>query len=295
MRGIRLHIGLLLLFVFCNQVDLSGQMFHSSYQKWSSARYYRGLYIGAGTGLIDMDGDYGSKQIGLPTLGYSLLMEGKFSSRWIFRGTVAKATLAERLSGRFSYMDFRSDIRSFDLSCSYVFSPLSSCTHRVQMRPYVNFGLGLLNFESYADLEDPFGNRYYFWSDGTIRSSTEDGNDADKVPIVKRDGIFETPIDSLDLVPTVVGILPFEAGVRFMFSSNFGAYLAARYTISTTDYIDHGVAYRDKFLTDRARLNHFPDGYYTYTVMLVYKFQDADKKPRYKKSLRKPVQCRKFR
>jgi hypothetical protein len=287
------HIALIAFLLGLMPCSVTGQS-HSKYGSWNNTRYYRGLYIGGGLSGIDMDGDYGSKQAGGITHSYSLLMEAKFKSWMILRGTLSGGGLSERFIGKFGYLDFTSSYRSADFSFSYLFSPLAKCDVPIQIRPYVNIGLGLLNFESFADLHDGSGNAYYFWNDGSVRLSPEDGNDDDKIPKVQRDGIFESPLDSLDLVPSYTGIIPLEVGLRFMFSSNFGVYLSARYTISTTDYIDQGIAYRDKYLTDRAKLNHYPDGYYAYSLMVVYKFREIGDKPRYKKTLRKPVQCRKF-
>lgn len=255
---------------------------------------YTGLYIGAGYGFIDMDGDYGSRQVGKMTQGYNLLIENKFTTRFILRGSIEKGTLAERLSGQFAYMDFKSEYQSVDVSASYVFSPLTGCTSTIQIRPYANIGIGLLKFDSYADLYDAYGNRYHFWKDGTARIGPESGIDGAFSKILVRDNVFESPLDSLNLYPGVTGIIPAEIGLRFMFSRNIGLYLSARYTITTTDYIDHGVAYRDQLLTDRAFLNHYPDGYYTYGAKLIYRFEDNHVHPKYKKSLRKPLKCRKF-
>lgn len=228
------------------------------------------LYLGAGIGLIDMDGDLGSKQIGGPTLGYSVLAEKRLHPNFVLRGTFAFGTLKEKFSGKYAIYDFRSAFQNLEVSSAYYFPALTGCTSRWQVRPYVKVGAGLLWFDSYANLYDSKGNRYHFWEDGTVRLKAEDKvKPGEYVEPVVRNNIYETRLDSMDLYPKVAGAFPFEVGLRIMFTENTGLYISARYTVSTSDYIDHGVSYYNWQLTDRSPNNKYPDGYYLFSISFI--------------------------
>lgn len=255
-----------------------------------------GFFVGLAAGVYDMDGDYGSQQVGGVTPGYSLLAEYKIAPSFVLRGAITKGTLKEKFRGRFSYFDHHTEMSTMDFSLMYLFNSVTSCRRQFQIRPYIGMGLGLIRFETFADLYDNNGNRYFFWNDGTVRMGPEDNHDMQNYFPVKRDGVFETKVDSLGLYPDIAAIFPAEIGIRMMLSRALGFYLSAKYTLTSTDYIDHGVAYGDSYLTDRARKNRFSDGYYSYTLGVVFRLEPEfnRKRSNYSRKYRRPKMCRTF-
>lgn len=253
-----------------------------------------GLFVGGGGGILKMDGDYGSKQLGVYTTGVSLMTEYKFNNYFVLRGAVSGGTLRERFSGKFAYFDHYTPFITGELFGMFLCPSLTGCRSRMQVRPYIGFGLGLIGFETYANLYDNLGQKYHFWSDGTTRMYSEFSPEAENALPVVRDRNYETRVDSMGLIAGVAAILPAEVGFRIMFNDAIGFYLGGRYTVTSSDHIDHGVAYGDAYLTSRARQNLFPDGFFSYTVTVIYRLNAELSGQKYSKKLRKPVQCRRF-
>jgi hypothetical protein len=256
-----------------------------------------GFFAGGGGAVLKMDGDYGSKQLGVFTSGASLLGEYKFPRHFVLRSAVTRGTLRERFLGRWAYFDHHTDIFTFEVLGMILSPPLTDCRSGFQVQPFLGIGAGMIHFETFANLHDDQGNRYHFWRDGSVRLVPENSPESEGAPAVNRNSIYETAVDTLGLYPKVAGKFPLEVGVRVMFSQNVGAYLAARYTVTTTDYIDHGVAYADAYLTDRSPINHFTDGFYSLSLSVVFRIEGGGKpgnRSPYTRKQRKPRQCGKF-
>ncbi len=275
--------------------NVFGHGFKPLGSSWSNQQgNYQGFYLGGGLSIFDMDGDYGSKQLGALTTGFTLLAENKFNNYFVLRADITKGTLRERFSGKYAYFDHHTDMLTGELFGMFLFPSLTGCTRRVQVRPYLGIGTGVIFFETFANLYDAQGKKYHFWKDGKVKLVAENSPESEgSVPVV-RDRTFETKVDSLDLCSGVAAILPAEVGIRFMVTPNLGMYISGRYTLTTSDYIDHGVAYYDTYLTDRSPWNDFPDGFYSYSVKLVYKLQFEGPRQTYSRKQRRPIQCRKF-
>ncbi len=277
--------------------DVCAQRGGRSGGNWSSPQNVPGLFAGGGVALLKMDGDYGSKQIGVLTSGGSLLAEYKFPRNLVLRSAITKGTLRERFTGRFSYFDHHTNIFTGEILGMFLFPDLTDCRSKIQVRPFLGVGAGLIHFKTYADLYDAQGQRYHFWEDGTVRMVPEGVRSEFDPPVVERDGVFETYIDTLGLYPNVAGKFPLEVGLRVMFNRNMGMYIAGRYTITTTDYIDHGVGFHDAYLTVRSPYNHFPDGYYTLSLSFIFRIEaggtPGSRSP-YSRKQRRPRQCGRF-
>lgn len=287
---IRLLIPILLLVPF----SVYSQVKRSTHFSYANSANQNGFFLGIGAGFYDMDGDYGSKQIDVIKTGYSLAAENKFNRYLVIRATVTKATLSQRFIGRFAYFDHLTKMAGAEITCLYLIAPITGCSRKIQIRPFIGLGIGLIGFETFADLFDDTGNRYFFWNDGSVRLYPEKATHIHEAQSVKRDGIFETRIDTLHLYQKVTAVFPGEVGVRLMINNLTSIYFSARYTLSASDYIDHGVAYRDDYLTIRARQNNFPDGYFSYSTTVLFKIQANTRKHHYTKKQRRPKLCRGF-
>jgi len=293
MKAKRLKNSCMLALGILFTLSVSGQSFRYG-MSYGLQESKNGLFIGGGGGILDMDGDYGTQQLGAYTAGLSMVTEYKFNNYFVLRGALSGGTLRERFAGKWAHFDHYTPFVSGELFGMFLCPSLNGCRSRMQVRPYIGFGLGVIGFETYANLFDPLGQKYHFWTDGTTRMASEFSIEAENAQPVIRDKDFETRVDSMGLISGIAGTLPAEVGFRIMFNENIGFYLGGRYTLTTTDHIDHGVAYGDAFLTDRARQNLFPDGFFTYSLTLIYRMNADLGGQNYSRKLRRPVQCRKF-
>ncbi len=74
------------------------------------------------------------------------------------------------------------------------------------LAPYITAGVGLMNFKTMSDLYDAQGNRYYLWSDGSLRSA-EEGSGL-LAQILVRDHVYDT-----DVTPSNSTTLTYMFGV----------------------------------------------------------------------------------
>lgn len=65
--------------------------------------------------------------------------------------------------------------------------------------PFVSFGVETFNFSSKGDMFDAEGNEYHYWSDGTIRSESENSENAANSIVLQRDYEYETDLRELEL------------------------------------------------------------------------------------------------
>jgi hypothetical protein len=109
--------------------------------------------------------------------------------------------------------------------------------------PYVIIGVESYEFLSRADIYDQYGNQYYSWSDGTLRSIPQGASNQASAKILSNDYSYETDVRSLNLdgsgkysqqtfaVPVGVGFM-FRVGTR----ADFMVGTTLHYTF--TDHID---------------------------------------------------------
>ena len=105
--------------------------------------------------------------------------------------------------------------------------------------PYIGLGVGVTNFNVFADLLYDNDKRYYYWQDGTIRDAEESSGAGN---IIEQDGAYETDVTALKLegvdYSSVVLNIPLSVGLKFRVTDawNINLELSGRYT--ATDYLD---------------------------------------------------------
>jgi hypothetical protein len=129
--------------------------------------------------------------------------------------------------------------------------------------PFVVSGFEYFEFLSKSDLYDAFGNRYHYWSDGSIMSVDENApNASDAIPLI-RDYNYETDIRKTNeklfgKYPERSFAIPVGAGVSMHLTPRVNFKLGATMHFTFTDYIDginaqnkgqgRGDSKKDKFL-----------------------------------------------
>ncbi len=133
--------------------------------------------------------------------------------------------------------NFESQIAGGGFNLTYKFYP------QKDISPYVSLGLESFNFLSKTDMRDKYGNKYYYWSDGSIRSIPQNLPDASLATVLTPDYTYETDIRSLNLdgsgnYSQQTFAVPIGAGVMMHISrkADFSVGTTLHYTF--TDHID---------------------------------------------------------
>jgi len=140
--------------------------------------------------------------------------------------------------------NFQSEIRYGGFNLLYDFG--NFIPDKFKIRPFVTLGAGGFEFLSKKDLFDKNGNRYYYWSDGSIRNLPENAPNASQAIRLLRDYYYETDIresnlDGYGKYPERSLAFPMGAGAIMKITDHFDFKIGATYYFTTTDYID-GIA-----------------------------------------------------
>lgn len=140
--------------------------------------------------------------------------------------------------------NFQSEIRYGGFNLLYDFG--NFIPQRFKIRPFITAGVGGFEFLSKKDLYDKNGNKYFYWSDGSIRNLPENDPNAVKAIRLVRDYYYETDIresnlDGYGKYPERAWAFPVGGGVIMKITDHFDFKAGATYYFTTTDYID-GIA-----------------------------------------------------
>ncbi len=119
---------------------------------------------------------------------------------------------------------------------------------QVFLAPYFVVGGGFSSFQNFADLYTESGDRYYYWTDQTIRDAVQDETNTGN--IIEQDGIFETDLEPL----RTEGVdyrnrflhLTVGAGLKFRLCRRMSLNIESLFRFTNTDYLDD---VRGNFLT----------------------------------------------
>lgn len=222
----------------------------------AQAQQYYEWKVGAGVGVMNYYGDvsykFNSTKFSFPAYYASIGKNISPSFSLQLQASYGQITANDRTSdfegdlqtanpnfGR--ALNFKTDIRSANIVVNYRFDNGRILSAYAPISPYLFAGVGVTDFTVYGDLYGANGNRYYYWSDNTIRNQGEkDANPGESV-IVSQDGKFETELSKLDIeksYPTTVLSIPFGVGVQFRLSERVSAALQVGATYAFTDYLD---------------------------------------------------------
>jgi hypothetical protein len=157
--------------------------------------------IGMGVGMFSFYGDIGQgnkyKNPLVSKLGYDLRVTQPITPHFdmYFHVLFGKLGANERSADR--NLNFESTIRLGGIGINYNFHHLLS-EQRV-IDPYITLGIESFEFLSKTDLYDAYGNKYHYWSDGSIRNMDEnDPNAAQDAIHITRDYYYESDIRELN-------------------------------------------------------------------------------------------------
>jgi hypothetical protein len=200
--------------------------------------------IGIGGGCFSFYGDvndyYRTPINGLSNVRISI---GRNISKYFdieFHGTAGNVT-GSRYNGQVGdSLNFRTQVFAGGVSLNYNFNHLLE--RKRPIHPYLSLGVEIFQFSPKADWISANGDRYHYWSDGTIRD-VEEGIGKDG-RIISKDNKYETDLRNMDLYgygeysKTSVAI-PVDLGLNITVSDRVTCRFGTAFHLPMTDYIDN--------------------------------------------------------
>lgn len=202
--------------------------------------------IGVGTGLFSFYGDIYNKHFQNPSvsrIAYELNVSQRFTDYLHFNFYVLFGQLGanERMVGEGRNLNFNSHIRAGGVNLLYDFGNFLPKDRWAS--PYISLGIESFEFLSKTDLYDAEGNKYNYWSDGTIRNLPE--NDANAVNAIEihRDYTYESDVRNMNLdgfgkYAERSWAVPVGAGALMKINDYWTFKIGATMHFTFTDYID---------------------------------------------------------
>src|ERR1700741_1707508 len=200
--------------------------------------------ISLGVGMLSFHGDLYAKHYQAPwtaKIGYDLNISQRLWKplQLNFNILFGKLGANEWLNNR--QENFESEIRSGGLSLMYDFGNFIKDDYRI--RPWISVGVNSFEFLSKTDLYDRYGNKYHYWSDGSIKNIDESAPTASLAVNLNRDYYYESDIrelnkDGFGKYQERAWAFPVGAGALMKVTDRFDFKIGFQYYFTTTDYID---------------------------------------------------------
>ena len=200
--------------------------------------------ISLGVGMLSFHGDLYANHYQAPwtaRVGYDLNISQRLSKSFQLNFNVLFGKLGanEWLDNR--QQNFQSEIRSGGISILYDFGNFIPDKYRI--RPWISAGVNSLEFLSKTDLYDKNGNKYFYWSDGSIKNIDENAANASTAINLVRDYTYETDIrelnkDGFGKYQERAWAFPVGFGAIMKITDRFDLKMGMQYYFTTTDYID---------------------------------------------------------
>jgi len=212
--------------------------------------------IGMGAGMFTFYGDITKGQkTNLPIVsrvGYNLRVTQPITDFLDMNFYVLFGKLGANERSLTRNLNFESTVRMGGIALSYNFN--HALPQERLIDPYIMIGIESFKFLSKTDLYDQYGNKYYYWQDGSIRNMSESDVNADEAIRLTRDYTYESDVRELDLddfgkYAESSWAIPIGIGANLHVSERVKFRIGSAMHFTFTDYID-GVT--DKSIGDRA-------------------------------------------
>ena len=228
--------------------------------------------LGAGPGILTFFGDVrDAKSVpSISRIGYNLSVSEYLSRSLLFSARAMFGTLgANENSAR--NVNFESSIRSGGLQFSYNFDNFLPMKRRID--PFLLTGIEYFEYLSKTDLFDASGNKYHYWSDGSIMNIDETDPNVANAFSLTRDYKYETDIRKWNSTlfgkyPERSFAVPIGVGVNLHLAPRWNFKLGTTMHFTFTDYID-GVNEENKGTgKGDSKKDNFLETYFTLTFDL---------------------------
>ena len=172
--------------------------------------------------------------------GYSFGLENPISPYFSLNAFMLFGTISGEESLYRGNANFETSIGMGGVSLSYNFGHLMPVDHPV--RPYVSLGISTFEFNPKTDMYDADGNKYHYWSDGTIRDRNESTTAKSDAQILERDYVYETDLRKTnDELPYSLRSMSVPMGAGFFMRVNdyFDFRMGAEFHYVLSDNLDN--------------------------------------------------------
>jgi hypothetical protein len=246
--------------------------------------------ISLGVGMLSFHGDLYANHYQAPwtaRVGYDFNISQRLFKclQLNFNVLFGKLGANEWLDNR--QQNFQAEIRSYGISIMYDFGNFIPDKYRI--RPWISAGVNAFDFLSKTDLYDKNGNKYFYWSDGSIKNIDEHAANASTAINLVRDYTYETDIrelnkDGFGKYNEYSFSFPVGFGAIMKITDRFDLKMGMQYYFTTTDYIDgitnnslgtrSGTKQKDNFVytsfalqydlvfKKKGKMDTLPDGYF---------------------------------
>lgn len=200
--------------------------------------------IGLGAGVFSFFGDLYSKQFADPSvsrIGYDLSIMQMLSPAFGLKFYVLFGKLGANERSLTRNINFQSEIRTGGIHLMYNFDNLLKPKRNIS--PFISLGFESFEFLSKTDLYDAKGNKYHYWSDGSIRNVDETSPLKDNAITLIRDYTYESDIRELNIddfgkYPERSFAVPVGVGAILHMSDRMNFQVGSTLHFTFTDFID---------------------------------------------------------
>lgn len=201
--------------------------------------------IGLGMGVLNYYGEVNSnKNHGAlqNQFGYTIHISRKINNSMDLGFSFLTGTIIGNERSVERNLNFKTNIYSGSVYVSYDFSNFLSSESILQ--PYITLGFESFEYNNKSDLVDANGNKYFYWTDGTIRSLDQQSPSASQAVLMKRDYVYETDLraanlDGLGKYPQISIGVPLGVGVNMRVSERVNFKIGSTFHFTFTDLIDN--------------------------------------------------------
>lgn len=201
--------------------------------------------IGLGMGMINYYGDVNSNENHGSfhnQFGYTIHISRKINDYMDLGFSFLTGTIVGNERSVDRNLNFKTDIYSGSVYVSYNFHhflPNSSF-----LQPFITVGFESFEYNNKADLVDANGNKYFYWTDGTIRSIDQQSSFSNQAVLMKRDYVYETDLraanlDGLGKYPQISVGVPIGLGMKLNISERVNFKIGSTFHLTFTDLIDN--------------------------------------------------------
>ncbi len=213
-----------------------------------SAEFIPTPTVGFGTGMFSFYGDLYNKHFQAPMvsrIAYDLSVSQGLTDylKLNFYVLFGKLGAEERNAGPNGSrnLNFESQIRAGGLNLEYNFDNFLPAKRTAS--PFISLGIESFEFLSKTDMYDKYGNKYFYWTDGSIRNIDQSAGDAANAVVIHRDytyesDIRETNLDGFGKYPERSWAIPVGIGAIFKLNNFWDFKIGTTMHFTFTDYID---------------------------------------------------------
>ncbi len=202
--------------------------------------------VGLGVGMLSFYGDLYNKHFQPPMvsrIGYELIVGQQLTNYLQLNFYVLYGKLAanENESTNNRNLNFESQIRTGGINLTYNFGNFLPAIRNSS--PYISLGIESLEFLSKTDMYDKYGNKYYYWSDGSVKNIDENATNANQAVLINRDYTYESDVreknlDGFGKYQERSWAIPIGVGAIFKINDYFDFKIGTALHLTFTDYID---------------------------------------------------------